>query len=547
MHAIKTPFFRPSTNRTASPAPPSPAVHAHNDPSGYFAVDSVIPLSRPTSRGPLNRLTLTSRRRSPVSATPPPSSGTLTQDGSYLEALSLKLSEAVSKSLAQSTGPPTPGEIVWNGRKAPPKGRGSALGALIGSEIDAASANPHLFKAILRSLHKPLSVLLTNLSAQVLTVLSSPQFTAHPTPSVPSAAQQYAIAFAVFSAELIESLDSHNIFRLESATGTAENLRSIKEGFLSFIGRIVLPLGVSMKNELTPLIEGLEQNKVTALQSAGHPKPTANRGPVHPSIALLQSIIPLMSKTLVQCITPATTTSQTMLATLLITIIWKGLVAISHRAPTSAISPNGTNVQVSGPVVTTAHGLRKIRSSFSTTPPGTPPGTRFSIKLPPSRPPSPPGPVFPTAASDAKALYDLVKLLPPPQEGSQYALAREAVDEAFNGLAALIALLDCEMNEDLEDLDPMTADLPTVIALPVLLRIFVRGSNLDESGTKLGLSVSGLIGVPEQEYREACLSGFGCAEECGSTIAKRVLDELLQRQLVKPEDRFVRWLENRSS
>lgn len=132
MHAIKTPFFRPSASRAASPAPPTPNLQSNNDTNGYYNADTSLSLSRPTSRGPLNRLTLTSKRRPPVASTPS-TNFTLTQDGSYLEALSLKLSEAVSKALAQPSGPVSPGEIVWNGRRAPPKGRGSALGALIGS------------------------------------------------------------------------------------------------------------------------------------------------------------------------------------------------------------------------------------------------------------------------------------------------------------------------------------------------------------------------------------------------------------------------------
>lgn len=384
----------------------------------------------------------------------------------------------------------------------------------------------------------------------MLAVLSSPQFTAHSTPSTPSIAQQYAIAYAVFSAELFESLDAHNIFRLESVSGTAENLRSTSEGFLSFIGRIVLPIGTAMKNELSPLIEALEQNKTANLQSLSHSlgyvKSGSNKGPVHPSIVLLQGVIPPMAKTLVQCTTPATTTSQTILATLLITTIWKSLVALSHRIPQVAVTPTGTHASTAPG--TAVHGLRKIRTSFSTTPPGTPSGNRFSIKLPPSRPPSPPAPVLPTPAGDAKALYDVIKLLPRPQDGSQYALAREAVDEAFNGLAALTALLDSEMNDDLQDLEVVTADLPTVIALPILLRMLVRrnGSDLLDPEIKPTLGVPALLGIPEAEYRDTCLSGFGRAEECGSTVAKQVLDRLLEGQFVKSEDRFARWLESRA-
>ena len=56
----------------------------------------------------------------------------LVHDGSYLEALNLKLSEAVSKALAQPSGPANPGELV-GGKRPIPTGRGRALGLVIAS------------------------------------------------------------------------------------------------------------------------------------------------------------------------------------------------------------------------------------------------------------------------------------------------------------------------------------------------------------------------------------------------------------------------------
>ena len=49
-----------------------------------------------------------------------------------MEVLNLKLSEAVSKALAQPPGPPLPNEFV-NGRRPIPSGRGTSLGNLIAS------------------------------------------------------------------------------------------------------------------------------------------------------------------------------------------------------------------------------------------------------------------------------------------------------------------------------------------------------------------------------------------------------------------------------
>lgn len=85
--------------------------------------------ARPMTK--LSSLTF-SRRPSPspaLSATPAPA---IVQDGSYLEVLSLKLSEIVSKSLMSPLAPAAAGSNdVLNGRRPIPAGRGLALGALI--------------------------------------------------------------------------------------------------------------------------------------------------------------------------------------------------------------------------------------------------------------------------------------------------------------------------------------------------------------------------------------------------------------------------------
>lgn len=82
---------------------------------------------------PLTKLALThfSRKPSPVpirSVTPAP----LVQDASYLDALGLKLGEAVSKAIAQPPTPVATGDIL-NGKRPIPPDRGHALGELIAS------------------------------------------------------------------------------------------------------------------------------------------------------------------------------------------------------------------------------------------------------------------------------------------------------------------------------------------------------------------------------------------------------------------------------
>lgn len=124
MNVLKNPtFFRPSS-RATSPAPPVIPVRAD--------ASQTLGQPRPSS----NKLSLSNFiRQAPTpipTPTPPPAHAPLVQDGSYLEMLSLKLSEAVSKALAQPTGPVPVGEAVA-GRRPIPLGRGTALGSLLAS------------------------------------------------------------------------------------------------------------------------------------------------------------------------------------------------------------------------------------------------------------------------------------------------------------------------------------------------------------------------------------------------------------------------------
>ena len=523
MNVLKNPsFFRP-TSRPSSPAP--------------------VPLSRSDSglggervSRPLNKLSLGSFRRASPAPTPtsPSPPIPLVQDGSYLEMLSLKLSEAVSKALAQPTGPAPANEQVA-GRRPIPAGRGHALGALIASwvahssyypfsyltllssELKATRDIPHLHRAILRSLHRPLSVLLTNLSAHLLPLLSSPAF--HCPPAQSSQASNlnpihlHALGIATFAGELLETFD-------DLALGTdgdvrGDGLKIIREGLVSLVGRVINPLVGAIKSELIPLIEALElpncNNGTKAI--AGVKTPVMQ----HTSIVALQGIMPIYARALSRYTTSPT--SQTILATFLISLIWRGLVALSHRpdvSPSPPTSPDLLSVSV------------KKRRSPSSTPPLTPPMGRFTIKLPPSRPPSPLSVQIPsTAAGDARALYDLLNLLPRPAAHKETTrLAQEAVDEAFSGLKALPIFLEyvvrtvpgghtLNIEEALDnELEVLTEELPTLIALPILLRVY---------GGTGAATVAEMLGLSEGEYRKACLAGFGRAEECTIAAGQQVL------------------------
>ena len=85
---------------------------------------------------PLTKLSLSNLIRPPSSRpqSPTPNAPPLVQDGSYLEMLSLKLSEAVLKALAPPIGPPSANEHM-EARRIIPTGRGIALGCLIASYV----------------------------------------------------------------------------------------------------------------------------------------------------------------------------------------------------------------------------------------------------------------------------------------------------------------------------------------------------------------------------------------------------------------------------
>ncbi|CAA7259211.1 unnamed protein product [Cyclocybe aegerita] len=522
MNVLKNPsFFRPSS-RPSSPAPGSVPSRTDSNPGGER-----------TSR-PLNKLSLSSfiRQTPSLPPSPAPNPVTLVQDGSYLEMLSLKLSEAVSKALAQPSGPPLTANEQFAGKRPIPQGRGLALGVLIASELNAALDNLHLHRAVLRSLQRPFTVLSTNLSGQLLPLLSSPSFLAIPTISnqfsFPNPVQLHALSIVKFCEELMQVFDELGLGTDADVRG--DGLKAIRDGFASLIKRVINPLIGGIRAELIPLMEALETPNSSPI-----PKPAVgvkNTTVYHPSIVALQTLMPVYSRALTVCTT--SNLSHATLASLLISVLWKAMVALSHRvdAKPSPLTPE------TSPLLS----VKKRRGSptASTTPPLTPP-TRFTIKLPPSRPPSPPPVIgYATAAADCRALYELLVGLPRPNAGQESTrLAREAVDEAYEGLRTLPALLDItKVGEDKDartvarELNQLTAEIPSLIALPVILHA------LGGPGT---FSVATMLGISEDEYRKGCLGGFSRAEECAFAISQRILDVLqmdpLQNQVI------IWWLE----
>jgi hypothetical protein len=405
-------------------------------------------------------------------------------------------------------------------------------------ELKACQNNPHLHRAILRSLHRPLSVLLNNLSALLLPLISSPAFLAPLAPTVqapnPNATQLHALAAAGFAGELLERFDEMGLGLDNDVRG--DGLKAVREGLVSLIGRVVNPLIAGLKSELMPLLESLENPIAITV-----PKTATKAGPtLHPSIVTLQALMPVYARAL-SWYTMALP-SQATLATFLISVIWRALVAFAHR---SQVMTSPLTSPLGSPQLAPLTKRQRAISGNASLPPA-----RFTLKLPPSRPSSPPNiSVTSTAAADARALYELMILLPrPPADNDATRVASEAVDEAFSDLKALVTLIESIDNplfklgksreEISAEIDDLTSDLPILIALPVLLR-----SNIDKSS--LIPRVSSIVGVSEDEYRKNCLSGFGRAEQCGNIVGQSVLDFLSAQSLADSQSLVEQWLTNR--
>ncbi|EIN11712.1 hypothetical protein PUNSTDRAFT_83434 [Punctularia strigosozonata HHB-11173 SS5] len=543
--ALKASYLFKPLSRPSSPAPPTTAAPMSRS-------ESTEARSRPLTKLSLSNFSRKSSPAPPPARTSPPA----VQEGSTLEMLSLKFSEAVSKALTQPPAAAGATDVV-NGRRPLPAGRGKALGNSIAHELDGATGNAQLRRAIIRSLHRPLSVMLTMLSSHVMPLISSPSFQQTLLPTVqapnPPPIQQHALGYASFAGELLDTFDDLGLGVDIPGDFRGDGLKGIREGLASVLGKILNPMIQAMKDELAPLIESLEKWVPATSTSASNGLGTKPKGSqLHQSMVTLQAIVPLYAKTLSRYTTPIS--AQGNLAPFLISLIWRGMVALTHRPIPLSLSRSTTPTN-------SPSGFKKGRalSMSVTTPPPTPPlSGRFGLKLPPSRPPSPPSPQFPKqtpAASDAKTLFTLLNAFPKPDaERSATKVAREAVDDAFDALTGLILLLESVQTrasltmEDLDDLEFLTEDPPTLISLQVLLAAYVFPpppalEKEREKPAQPAPTIASMVGLSEEDYRQGCLGGFGRAEQCAALVGQKVLD-VLQANTANPNARVVaRWLE----
>lgn len=418
---------------------------------------------------------------------------------------------------------------------------------------------------------------MSNLSTNLLPLLSSPAFLAPPSiapnAQYPNATQLHALSLATCAGELLETFDE---LKLGYETDTrVENLRPIREGLTSIVKRVFDPLMNAIQNDIMPYIEALEKPNVpltTSGQSTMKPLSGSKSPVAHPSIMSLQAMMPTYARVLTRYVT--CDSAERNLTTILIAFIWHGLVALAHR-------PNPPPSPPASPALTTTSLFNKAkdtkRSANAVTPPATPP--RFALKLPPSRPPSPPGQPSSrgaSASSDARALVSLLGMLPRPSADKESTrIAREAVDEAFDGLNTLATLLDAVQAQALStrgrtgpatasasasattgsttaeweaEVGALTQDIPTLVALPVLLRACLSSvSGLQDR------SVASMLGLPKEDYRTCYLSGYGCADESETPIGQHVLRVLRGEAAARKTDAaathklevLIKWLEQK--
>jgi len=361
----------------------------------------------------------------------------------------------------------------------------------------------------------------------LLQLLASPAFLSPfvPTAQNPNfnATQTHALAIARFAEELLAAFDQLELGTDNDPRG--DGLKSVREGLVGLIQKITSPLIGGIRNELVALVEALE---VAAKPAAG-PKPASA---YHPSIIALQTTMPFYARALARCAS-STYAQATTLASLHLTVLWKGMVALAHRQEIGPSAP-------SSPVAVAHNGKKRRGSPPSSTPPTTPPASKFMLKLPASRPPSPTaGTHAVSAVADCRALYSLLNMLPRPSDDKATTkVAREAVDEAFEGLAALAAFLEAiQAKTDgksaetvVAELQTLTDEIPTLIALPPMLRVFCPRD----------ATVAGMLGIAEAEYRAGPLAGFGSAERAAGAVGRLVL-EFLERS---PEvnEIAIKWL-----
>lgn len=179
-------------------------------------------------------------------------------------------------------------------------------------------------------------MLLTNLSSNLVALISTPAFTNPAALNAQNpelnATQLHAIAFATFAGELLESFDEIGLGMEVDTRG--ESLRTIREGLVSIVKRVIDPLMARAKSDLLPVLQALETVPAAPAATTGTVgKATgAIKSPVpHASIMALQALMPIHARALSRIVGSAY--AENALASLVISLIWHGMVALTTARP----------------------------------------------------------------------------------------------------------------------------------------------------------------------------------------------------------------------
>ena len=147
-------------------------------------------------------------------------------------------------------------------------------------------------------------MLVSNLSTNLLPLLSSPAFLAPPSigpnAQYPNATQLHALGFATCAGELLETFD--DLILGHEADTRGDGLKTIRDGLTSVVKRVLDPLMNGIQNEVIPYIAALEKPNVPSTIS-GHSTMKSlsggSKSPVaHLSIVTLQAMIPTYARVL---------------------------------------------------------------------------------------------------------------------------------------------------------------------------------------------------------------------------------------------------------
>lgn len=400
----------------------------------------------------------------------------------YCTLLGMKLNEAVAKALVGGTEGP-----AWDHRRPVPAGKGKALGVMISGEFTSSPNGSDTFtqRAILRSVQRPLSVLLTNIQGLMTPLLASTQFLpASPLPATLPAAQVHALALATFAGELSDALLIPNAPRFVN-----EGLAPYRAQLSALETRAGLPIVAALKSLLTTLVAQLG---------------TATSGTKeHTSLSALGQSVVGTSKLLHKLIGPEPTDKrQIWVAELLAHLTWQGMVGLVCR-PRITIRANSPERRGSPPPV--AFPSLTDKGDIS---------SRFGIKQLVSRPVTPAAapqrPVTPSALSrDAHAFRSILTALASVCPPFTNAVAADLLSEALLGLGQLQTLFALPSPPVAEVVIPELDLLPSALVLSYLL----------PEGKLASLS-----GMDRNTFRTHCLVDENHAEQCEATVEQIARD-----------------------